>query len=145
MVILATTILARIISVYRTAHFNSAHRLNVPQWSEEQNKAYFGLCNNAHFHGHNYDLQVKVTGAVDEVTGYLIDMKTLKLYSEEEVVEAFDHNNLNLDVAEFAELNPTAENIAWVIWNKLRNRLDTKFELSLRLYETPRNFVEFNG
>jgi len=145
MVILATTILARIISVYRTAHFNSAHRLNVPQWSEEQNKAYFGLCNNAHFHGHNYDLQVKVTGAVDEVTGYLIDMKTLKLYIEEEVVEAFDHKNLNLDVAEFAELNPTAENIAWVIWNKLRNRLDTKFELSIRLYETPRNFVEFNG
>jgi 6-pyruvoyltetrahydropterin/6-carboxytetrahydropterin synthase len=145
MVILATTILARIISVYRTAHFNSAHRLNVPQWSEEQNKAYFGLCNNAHFHGHNYDLQVKVTGAVDEVTGYLIDMKTLKLYIEEEVVEAFDHKNLNLDVAEFAELNPTAENIAWVIWNKLRKRLDTKFELSIRLYETPRNFVEFNG
>ena len=145
MVILATTILARIISVYRTAHFNSAHRLNVPQWSEEQNKAYFGLCNNAHFHGHNYDLQVKVTGAVDEVTGYLIDMKTLKLYIEEEVVEVFDHKNLNLDVAEFAELNPTAENIAWVIWNKLRNRLDTKFELSIRLYETPRNFVEFNG
>jgi 6-pyruvoyltetrahydropterin/6-carboxytetrahydropterin synthase len=145
MVILVTFILARIISVYRTAHFNSAHRLNVPQWSEEQNKAYFGLCNNAHFHGHNYDLQVKVTGAVDEVTGYLIDMKTLKLYIEEEVVEAFDHKNLNLDVAEFAELNPTAENIAWVIWNKLRNRLDTKFELSIRLYETPRNFVEFNG
>ena len=145
MVILATTILARIISVYRTAHFNSAHRLNVPQWSEEQNKAYFGLCNNAHFHGHNYDLQVKVTGAVDEVTGYLIDMKTLKLYIEEEVVEAFDHKNLNLDVSEFAELNPTAENIAWVIWNKLRKRLDTKFELSIRLYETPRNFVEFNG
>jgi 6-pyruvoyltetrahydropterin/6-carboxytetrahydropterin synthase len=145
MVILVTFILARIISVYRTAHFNSAHRLNVPQWSEEQNKAYFGLCNNAHFHGHNYDLQVKVTGAVDEVTGYLIDMKTLKLYIEEEVVEVFDHKNLNLDVAEFAELNPTAENIAWVIWNKLRNRLDTKFELSIRLYETPRNFVEFNG
>lgn len=142
---LATTILARIISVYRTAHFNSAHRLNVPQWSEEQNKAYFGLCNNPHFHGHNYDLQVKVTGAVDEVTGYLIDMKTLKLYIEEEVIEAFDHKNLNLDVPEFAELNPTAENIAWVIWNKLRNRLDTKFELSVRLYETPRNFVEFNG
>jgi len=137
--------LGRRVAVYRTAHFNAAHRLNVPQWTEEQNKQFFGLCNNTNYHGHNYDLQVRVEGEVDEVTGYLIDMKVLKDYIEEEVIEAFDHKNLNLDVPEFKELNPTAENIVWVIWKKLRNRLGEEFNLSVRLYETPRNFVEFNG
>lgn len=137
--------MSRRVSVFRTAHFNSAHRLHVPSWSEEKNKEYFGLCNNGNYHGHNYDLQVKVTGLVDEVTGYLIDMKLLKDYIEQEVIEAFDHKNLNLDVPEFAELNPTAENIVWVIWKKLRNRLSDDLDLSVRLYETPRNFVEFNG
>ena len=137
--------MARIISVYRTAHFNAAHRLNVPQWNEEENIKFFGLCNNKNYHGHNYDLQVRVTGEVDEVTGYLIDMKVLKDVIEEEVIEAFDHKNLNLDVEEFKTLNPTAENIVWVIWKKLRNRLELKYDLSVRLYETPRNFVEFNG
>jgi len=103
------------------------------------------LCNHENYHGHNYDVQVCVEGEVDEVSGYLIDMKVLKKYIEEEVTDAFDHKNLNLDVPEFKELNPTAENIVWVIWKKLRNRLDDRYELSVRLYETPRNFVEFNG
>jgi 6-pyruvoyltetrahydropterin/6-carboxytetrahydropterin synthase len=137
--------MSRKVAVYRTAHFNAAHRLNVPQWTVEENKAFFGLCNHENYHGHNYDVQVCVEGEVDEVSGYLIDMKVLKKYIEEEVTDAFDHKNLNLDVPEFKELNPTAENIVWVIWKKLRNRLDNRYELSVRLYETPRNFVEFNG
>jgi 6-pyruvoyltetrahydropterin/6-carboxytetrahydropterin synthase len=137
--------LKRRVAVYRTAHFNAAHRLNVPQWTPEENQKFFGACNNSNYHGHNYEIQVRVEGEVDEVTGYLVDMKVLKEYMEEEVIEAFDHKNLNLDVPEFAELNPTAENIVWVIWKKLRQRLDDKFSLSVRLYETPRNFVEFNG
>ena len=103
------------------------------------------MCNNAHYHGHNYELEVKVQGEVDEVTGYLIDMKVLKDYIDEEVVERFDHKNLNLDTEEFKDINPTAENIVWVIWERLRARLDQKFSLSVRLYETPRNFVEYNG
>lgn len=137
--------MGRTVSVYRTAHFNAAHRLNVPEWSEDQNKAFFGLCNNKNYHGHNYDLQVKVTGEVDEQTGYLMDMKVLKDYIKTEVTDRFDHKNLNLDVEDFAELNPTAENIVWVIWKRLRAKIDNKYELSVRLYETPRNFVEFNG
>jgi len=136
---------SRIVSVYRKAHFNAAHRLNVPQWTEEQNRDFFGLCNNAHYHGHNYELEVKVQGEVDEVTGYLIDMKVLKQYIDEEVVDRFDHKNLNLDTEEFKNINPTAENIVWVIWERLRSRLNQKLSLSVRLYETPRNFVEYNG
>jgi 6-pyruvoyltetrahydropterin/6-carboxytetrahydropterin synthase len=133
------------VAVFRTAHFNAAHRLHVPTWSEEENKAFFGLCNNAHYHGHNYDLEVKVEGEVDAVTGYLIDMKLIKQYIDEEVIERFDHKNLNLDTEEFRSLNPTAENIVWVIWQKLRARVPQEMNLSVRLYETPRNFVEFNG
>ena len=133
------------VAVFRTAHFNAAHRLHVPSWSEEENKAFFGLCNNAHYHGHNYDLEVKVEGEVDSVTGYLIDMKLIKQYIDEEVIERFDHKNLNLDTEEFRTLNPTAENIVWVIWQKLRARVPQEMNLSVRLYETPRNFVEFNG
>ena len=133
------------VAVYRTAHFNAAHRLHVPSWSDAENQAFFGLCNNAHYHGHNYDLEVKVEGQVDPVTGYLIDMKLIKEYIEEEVIERFDHKNLNLDTEEFRDLNPTAENIVWVIWQKLRARVPQEMNLSVRLYETPRNFVEFNG
>jgi 6-pyruvoyltetrahydropterin/6-carboxytetrahydropterin synthase len=137
--------LSRRVAVYRTAHFNAAHRLHVPQWSEAENQAFFGLCNNQNYHGHNYEIVVRVEGEVDEISGYLIDMKVLKQFIEEEVTDAFDHKNLNLDVPEFKELNPTAENIVWVIWKKLKNRLDASYDLSVRLYETPRNFVEFNG
>ena len=133
------------VAVYRTAHFNAAHRLHVPSWSDEQNQQFFGLCNNAHYHGHNYDLEVRVEGVVDSVTGYLIDMKLVKQYIDEEVIERFDHKNLNLDTEEFRELNPTAENIVYVIWQKLRARIPMEMSLSVRLYETPRNFVEFNG
>jgi 6-pyruvoyltetrahydropterin/6-carboxytetrahydropterin synthase len=133
------------ISVSRKAHFNSAHRLNVPSWTEEENKAYFGTCNNKNFHGHNYDLIVTVTGKVDPVSGYLIDMKQLSQWIKEEVEDKFDHKNLNLDTEEFAQLNPTAENIAIVIWRKLRGRVQQNLKLKVILYETERNFVEYNG
>lgn len=134
-----------IVSVVRTAQFNAAHRLHVPAWSEEENKAFFGLCNNKNFHGHNYELHVKITGPVDPVSGYLIDLKLVKDWIEEDVIQPFDHRNLNEDVAEFRALNPTAENIAIVIWRKLKKRLSPGLELGVRLYETPRNYVEFNG
>lgn len=131
------------VSVYRKAHFNAAHRLHNKNWSLEKNQAVFGLCNNPNYHGHNYELVVKVIGEIDEETGYVIDLKLLKQLIEEEVVQAFDHKNLNLDTQEFKDLNPTAENIAMVIWQKLRKRLAAKFDVAVRLYETPRNFVDF--
>lgn len=134
-----------IITVSRKEHFNSAHRLHVNEWSDEKNKEFFGLCNNSNYHGHNYELIVKATGEVDKVTGYLIDMKDLKEIIHEEVIEPFDHRNLNLDTKEFKNLNPTAENIAYVIWNKIRKRLPNNLELSIVLYETKRNFVEYSG
>lgn len=131
------------VSVYRKTHFNAAHRLHNPAWSEEQNREVFGLCNNPNYHGHNYDLIVKVTGEVDPDTGYVIDLKILKAIIKREILLRFDHKNLNLDTEEFKELNPTAENIAIVIWNILRKHLDEKLDIQVRLYETPRNFVEF--
>lgn len=131
------------VSVYRKAHFNAAHRLHNPDWDEETNWSVFGKCNNPNYHGHNYDLTVKVTGEVDPQTGYVIDMKVLKDLIKEHVEAAFDHKNLNLDTEEFKQLNPTAENIAIVIWQKLRANLDEKYDLSVRLYETERNFVEY--
>ncbi len=133
------------VSVFRTAHFNAAHRLHNPEWSDEQNKQIFGLCNNPNYHGHNYELEVKVTGSIDPQTGYVMDIKVLKDLIEEEVILPFDHQNLNLDTPEFATLNPTAENIVVVIWKKLRQRLKPELDLCVRLYETPRNFVEFDG
>lgn len=133
------------ISVYRKAHFNAAHRLHNPNWSDEKNKEVFGLCNNVHYHGHNYDLEVKVSGEVDPDTGYLIDLKFLSDIIKEHVEKKLDHKNLNVEVAEFENLNPTAENISYVIWNIIRAQLPAKFDLAVRLYETPRNYVEYEG
>jgi 6-pyruvoyltetrahydropterin/6-carboxytetrahydropterin synthase len=133
------------ISVFRKTHFNAAHRLHNPNWSEEKNTEIFGLCNNPHFHGHNYEVEVKVTGEVDPETGYVIDTKILKDILRKEVENRFDHKNLNLDTVEFKNLNPTAENIVVVIWGLLRAQLPESLDLQVRLYETERNYVEYNG
>jgi 6-pyruvoyltetrahydropterin/6-carboxytetrahydropterin synthase len=131
------------ISVIRKAHFNAAHRLYNPSWSEEKNAEVFGLCNNPYFHGHNYELEVKVSGEVDPDTGYVIDMKILSDLIKEEIENRFDHKNLNLQVEEFKNLIPTAEHICWVIWRILRTKLSENLDLGIRLYETPRNYVEY--
>ncbi|MEM7511578.1 MAG: 6-carboxytetrahydropterin synthase [Bacteroidota bacterium] len=131
------------VSVFRKTHFNAAHRLHNPDWTDEENQQAFGKCNNEYYHGHNYDLIVKVTGEVDRKTGYVVDMKKLKDLTEEHVIARFDHKNLNLQVEEFKEMNPTAENIAIVIYDILRKHLDSSLELNIRLYETERNFVEY--
>lgn len=133
------------VKVSRKAHFNAAHRLYNPQWDFDQNQDVFGLCNNPNYHGHNYELIVSVTGDIDPVTGYVMDMKVLKDLIKAEVEEAFDHKNLNVEVSEFKTLNPTAENIAVVIYNKLKPHLDSSQELEIVLYETPRNFVTYTG
>ncbi|MBC8046796.1 MAG: 6-carboxytetrahydropterin synthase [Fimbriimonadaceae bacterium] len=132
-------------AVYRRATFNAAHRLYNPKWDNVTNDKIFGLCNNPNYHGHNYILIVKLIGDIDPETGYVIDLKILKDLIKEEVIEPFDHNNLNLDVPEFKNLNPTAENIAKVIYEKLRSRLETKYDIQIRLYETENNFVEYPG
>lgn len=131
------------VAVYRKAHFNAAHRLYNKSWSDEKNDQVFGLCNNANWHGHNYDLEVKVIGEIDEDTGYVIDLKILKDIIEEEVIERFDHKNLNMDCPDFATLIPTAENICVVIYQHIKKRLGEKYDVQIRLYETPRNFVEY--
>lgn len=131
------------VAVFRKEHFNAAHRLHNPDWTEEKNTAVFGKCNNPSFHGHNYELIVKVIGEPDPDTGYVCDMKILSDLIKEHVTDRFDHKNLNLDVPEFRKLNPTAENIAVVIYNILRAKVDEKLELKIRLYETERNFVEY--
>lgn len=133
------------ISVFRKAHFNAAHRLHNPKWSAAQNNDVFGLCNNPHYHGHNYELEVRLSGEVDPETGYLIDLKILSDLIKEHVELKFDHKNLNIEVPAFQTLNPTVENIAYVIWHILREKLDSKYELMVRLYETPRNYVEYDG
>ena len=135
--------MSRKVAVYRKTHFNAAHRLHNPDWDDATNQKVFGKCNNPNFHGHNYDLIVKVVGEVDPRTGYVMDMKLLKDVMKAQVLDRFDHKNLNLDTEEFKNLNPTAENIAIVIWEILREHLDPKLELTVRLYETERNFVEF--
>lgn len=131
------------VSVFRKEHFNAAHRLNNPQLSEAENAALFGKCNNANYHGHNYELIVKVTGPVDPVTGYVMDMKVLSRLLDKEVLQRFDHKNLNLDTTEFTSLLPSAENIAIVIYGLLRPQIDASMDVQIRLYETERNFVEY--
>ena len=133
------------ITVCRKEHFNAAHRLHNPAWSEEQNEQFFGLCNNPNYHGHNYELIVKLTGEVDPETGYVYDLKKLSNLIASEIIQKFDHKNLNLDTEEFKNLNPTAENIAIVTWNLLRAKLEPQFALSVTLYETERNFVHYDG
>ena len=133
------------VTVSRKAHFNAAHRLYRKDWSDKKNDTVFGKCNNPNFHGHNYDLIVSVTGDIDIETGYVIDIKTLKDIIKVEVEDAFDHKNLNLEVPEFKELNPTAENIVVVIYNKIKPKLMANLELEITLFETARNFVKYSG
>ncbi len=131
------------VSVYRKEHFNAAHRLHNPSWDEQKNDEVFGKCNNPNFHGHNYDLEIKVTGEPDPQTGYVYDLKLLSDLVKKNVLERFDHKNLNLDTEEFRDLNPSAENIAIVIYRILRAEIEDKYDLKIRLYETERNFVEY--
>lgn len=133
------------VTVHRKAHFNAAHRLFREEWSDAENEKIFGKCSNPNYHGHNYELTVSVTGPVDPKTGFVIDLKILKDLIYSEIETAFDHRNLNIEVPEFKDLNPTAENIAVVIWNKLKPNLNPDLDLSVTLYETPRNFVTYNG
>jgi len=132
------------VTVSRKAHFNAAHRLYRKDWTHEKNDEIFGKCNNPNFHGHNYELIVSVTGEIDKETGYVIDMKVLKDIIKEEIEDAFDHKNLNIEVPEFKDLNPTAENIVVVIYKKIRPKLNSNLDLEITLYETPRNFVTYS-
>ena len=133
------------VTVSRKAHFNAAHRLHVKSWDEKKNESVFGKCSNEYYHGHNYELIVNVTGNVDPVTGMVMDLKDLKDLIKAEVEDAFDHKNLNIQVPEFADLIPSAENIAIIIYNKLFPHLDKEKTLEIILYETPRNFVKYSG
>jgi len=131
------------VAVFRKEHFNAAHRLHNPALSDAENEVVFGKCNNKNYHGHNYELIVQVTGIPDTITGYVIDMKVLSDIIKETILDKFDHKNLNLDTQEFASINPTAENIAIVVYNLLRQKIDAQHHLKIRLYETERNFVEY--
>lgn len=131
------------ISVFRKAHFNAAHRLHNPNWSDEKNAEVYGLCNNANYHGHNYELEVKVTGEVNEVTGYLIDLKILSDIIKEKIEKKFDHKNLNLDIPEFKDKIASTENFCHLIWQILDKELGDDLAVTVRLYETPRNYVEY--
>lgn len=130
-------------AIFRKAHFNAAHRLNNPLFDDKKNDAVFGLCNNPNYHGHNYEVIVKLVGEVNPQTGYVYDMKLLNELIKEEITERFDHKNLNLDTVEFKTLNPTAENIARIIYELLREKIDMVFDLEITLYETPRNYVVY--
>lgn len=131
------------VSIYRRAHFNAAHRLHNPNWSDEKNQSVFGKCNNANYHGHNYELEVKLTGEIDPETGYLYDLHDLAKMIKTHVEDVLDHKNLNLDVDAFKELMPSTENIAYFIWTVLRKHIDDKLDISVRLWETPRNSAEY--
>jgi len=133
------------VTIARKAHFNSAHRLHNPLWDEATNREVFGKCNNPNYHGHNYELIVKVSGEIDPHTGYVMDVKVLADLIRDEIEARFDHKNLNLDTEEFKNLNPTAENIVVVIWQLLRAKIDVNKKLKVILYETERNFVEYEG
>lgn len=133
------------ITVYRKAHFNAAHRLFKKEWDDAKNLEVFGKCSNPNYHGHNYELEVGLTGEIDPETGFLMDLKILSEIIREEVEDAFDHKNLNIEVPEFKNLNPTVENIAIVIWEKMRARISEEYKISIKLYETPRNFVVYQG
>jgi 6-pyruvoyltetrahydropterin/6-carboxytetrahydropterin synthase len=133
------------VTAHRKAHFNAAHRLFNPKWSDEKNAEVFGKCSNPHYHGHNYELIVSVTGEIDKETGFVMDLSILRELIKSEIEEAFDHKNLNVEVEEFKNLNPTVENIAVVIYNKLRDKIRTSLDISITLYETPRNYVTYSG
>ena len=133
------------VTVHRKAHFNAAHRIYHKEWSDEKNFEVFSKCSNPHYHGHNYELIVSLTGEIDQETGYVYDLGKLKDLIKQEVEEPFDHKNLNEEVPEFKDLIPTAENICVVIYNKLRNVICTDLEIKITLYETPRNFVSYSG
>ncbi|MAP80630.1 MAG: 6-pyruvoyl tetrahydrobiopterin synthase [Aequorivita sp.] len=133
------------LTVFRKAHFNAAHRLFKKEWDDDKNFKVFGKCSNPNYHGHNYELEIGISGEIDPDTGFLIDLKVLAQIIKEEVEDPFDHKNLNIEVPEFKNTNPTVENIAIVIWNKMRARIDSKYDISVKLYETPRNFVIYNG
>ena len=136
---------SEIVTACRQAHFNAAHRLHNPHWSYEKNEKVFGKCNNENYHGHNYNMIVKVTGPVDPDTGYVIDLKKLNELIKEKIIERFDHKNLYLDVEDFKDLNPSAENIAIRIWYLLRDHIDKRLDLEIELFETERNFVFYSG
>ena len=131
------------IAVFRRAHFNAAHRLHNPQWSDDKNREIYGKCNNPNYHGHNYDLEVKVVGNVDPESGYLIDLKILKDLIKEHVEDKFDHKNLNLDIPEFADMMASTENLCYLIWQILQEKLGDKFEVTIKLWETPRNYAQY--
>ncbi len=133
------------VTVGRREHFNAAHRLYRPDWSDERNTAVFGVCANPNYHGHNYELEVRLTGEPDAETGYLIDLKELSRIIKAEILDRYDHRNLNMDTEEFRTLNPTAENIAVIVWRRLRAVLAPELRLHVTLFETPRNFVEYDG
>lgn len=132
-------------TISRKAHFNAAHRLYRKDWDDQKNTEVFGKCNNPNFHGHNYELIVSVKGEIDVITGFVVDVKVLKEIIKKEVEDAFDHKNLNIEVPEFSDLNPTTENIAVVIYNKIKPKLDISLDVEITLYETPRNFVTYSG
>ncbi|MGJ8760944.1 6-carboxytetrahydropterin synthase [Polaribacter sp. AHE13PA] len=133
------------VKVYRRAHFNAAHRLFNSEWSDEKNAEVFGKCSNPNYHGHNYEMIVALFGEVDPITGFVYDLGVLRELIKEEIEEPFDHKNLNIEVPEFKNLNPTAENISIIIYNKLRAHIPANLEIEVTLYETRRNFVRYSG